>query len=209
MGWVGGRQRPGLGSVRSTDSLGEELNEATRDRWRINLVAETRITFHQIEKVKNTLQRLQVYPTTKGTHGLILRWWAKPRNHRMVRHLLKPNKRKEHEGIILIFLKYYLTPLAKAQSPADVPYSSFLSASQLLLPFCKRPSALAQGNHTDCLGRPLPCQIYIRVCQECPAPASPYIFIFPVLQGPAEISPLLESLLSSSTFKGISSFPAF
>lgn len=55
-------------------------------------------------------------------------WVAVP-NPRMVRHLLKPGKRREHEGIISIFLKQYLTPLAKAQSPADVPHASFLSAS--------------------------------------------------------------------------------
>ena len=121
------------------------------------------------------------------------------------------NKRREHEDIILIFLKCYLTPLAKAQRPTDVLQGYKMEARQLscqhssfIFLYCRDPPLWLRGTTQTAWS-----QIYLPACQECPVPASPYVLNSLTLQDPDEISSLLESLLSSLTFRGISSFPTF
>lgn len=76
MHWEGGRDQGwGIEGARQFGRRG--LNEVARDTQQINLVSETRIKFYQIGWVKNTLQRFQVYHTTKGTNRLTLDWCAK------------------------------------------------------------------------------------------------------------------------------------
>ena len=192
-----------------------------RETQQINLVSEIRIKFHQIGQIKNALQSIQVYHITKGTKRLTIDWFAKSWNCRTVGHLLKFKQKERARSCHLGFPETLLHSVTQGSEPSrgspwpqggwkasSYPQYDWLtisasssSTAETLYFSQEEPHKLPMNTYT------FPSLPSAR--QERPVPASPYVLILLVLQGPAEISSLLASLLSSPKFKGTSSFPAF
>lgn len=124
--WTGRGSEPRVGEYREHSWFGRmdnrivlfNLFEMARETQQINLVSEIRIKFHQIGQIKNALQSIQVYHTTKGTKRLTIDWFAKSWNCRTVGHLLKFKQKERARSCHLGFPETLLHSVTQGSEPS-------------------------------------------------------------------------------------------